>query len=102
MSYLIAQANIKVHPANVWDWIMSLDSDNLAGFAFLSFCGTFAVVLAISLVVYHMHKNRLLDGLKRELLDRGFSAEEIVMIVQAKPRPYVQNPNEMPVTSDMS
>jgi hypothetical protein len=47
-----------------------------------------AVVAAITIigcVVYAMHKNRLEHGLKRELLDRGLSADEIATVVSAKP-----------------
>jgi hypothetical protein len=50
--------------------------------------GVMVVVFVVACVcgtVYKMHKNRLDDGLKRELLDRGMSADEIVAVVRARP-----------------
>jgi len=45
-----------------------------------------AVVVAIAIigsVVYAIHKNRLEHALKRDLLDRGLSADEIAKVVSA-------------------
>jgi hypothetical protein len=72
-------------PISFWEWFTSLDKGDLAGLSILAVLGGVAVIIVLSAVVYLMHKNRLHDSLKRELLDRGFSAEEIAMIVQAKP-----------------
>jgi hypothetical protein len=44
------------------------------------------VIAIISSLIYRIHKNRLEVSLKRELLDRGMSADEIATIVNAKPR----------------
>jgi hypothetical protein len=43
-----------------------------------------AAIAIIGGVVYAIHKNRLENALKRELLDRGLSADEIATVVSAK------------------
>jgi hypothetical protein len=42
-------------------------------------------VTVVAATFYKMHKNRLETTLKRELLEQGMSAEEIVSVVRAKP-----------------
>jgi hypothetical protein len=42
------------------------------------------LTLIIGAVVYGIHKNRLENALKRDLLDRGMSADEIATVVKAK------------------
>jgi hypothetical protein len=73
-------------PGNFWEWTSSLGPGERFPLLVL---GGFAVIFIITLVactMYAMHKNRLNDQLKRELLDRGMSADEIATIVNAKPR----------------
>jgi SOS response regulatory protein OraA/RecX len=41
------------------------------------------ITVAVSKTICRVQKNRLEDSLKRELVDRGFSVEEIERIVQA-------------------
>jgi hypothetical protein len=43
------------------------------------------ITAILTITVYKMHKNRLEDALKRDLLDRGMSASEIAMVVRARP-----------------
>jgi hypothetical protein len=43
------------------------------------------VTSVICATIYGMHKNRLENALKRELLERGMSAEEIATVIRAKP-----------------
>jgi hypothetical protein len=72
-------------PDSFWQWLSSLRSDDLC--ALIAVISVFGVV-AIGIVcatVYKIHKTRTEDALKRELLDRGMSAEEIATIVGAKP-----------------
>jgi hypothetical protein len=45
----------------------------------------FLVVTVLSFTAYRVHRNKLNDGLKRELLERGMSAEEIVAVVRSTP-----------------
>jgi hypothetical protein len=71
-------------PISFWDWFTSRDTGDLAGLSILVVLGGVAVIIVLSSVVYLMHKNRLQDSLKRELLDRGFSADELATIVYGK------------------
>ena len=43
-----------------------------------------AAVAVICLTVYLVHKNRTEIALKRELLDRGLTADEIATVISAK------------------
>jgi hypothetical protein len=68
-------------PGNFWEWTSSLGSGERVAIIIL---GIFAIVFVITIVagtVHKIHKNRLDDALKRELLDRGVSADEIATIV---------------------
>lgn len=54
----------------------------------LAFIVAASIVLTVAIVaftVYKVHRNRLNDALKRELLERGTSPDEIVAIVRATP-----------------
>lgn len=51
-------------------------------FTLISVVIVFAILAGVT---YKMHKNRLEDALKRELLDRGMSAAEIATVVHATP-----------------
>jgi hypothetical protein len=84
---------MRTTPVNFWEWFTSLDTGDLAGLSILAVLGGVAVVIVLSAVVYLMHKNRLQDSLKRELLDRGFGANEIALIVYGKPRIEPDVPN---------
>jgi hypothetical protein len=62
--------------------------ERLPFFIVASILGIFALVFIVTVVtgtVYKMHKNRLETALKRELLEQGMSAEEIVAVIRAKP-----------------
>jgi hypothetical protein len=63
-----------------------LESGDLAGILFLSITGLVVVILIASMTAYFMHKNRLQYALKHEMLDRGFSAEEIALAMHGTPR----------------
>jgi len=72
---------VRSTPLSFWEWFTALDTGDLAGLSILAVLGGVAVIIVLSSVIYLMHKNRLQDSLKRELLDRGFSAEEIALTV---------------------
>jgi len=60
-------------------------SDDLCGLvAIVSVFGVVAIAIVCT-TVYRIHNNRVEDALKRELLDRGMSAEEIATVIGAKP-----------------
>jgi hypothetical protein len=71
-------------PSDFWEWIVSLQSgERLA----LLIGGLFAVVFVVTMVlgtIGKMYKNRLDATLKRDLLERGMSADEIATVIQAK------------------
>jgi len=72
-------------PSSFWQWASSMRSDDLCGL--VAIVSVFSVI-AIGIVcasVYRIHKNRLEDSLKRELLDRGMSANEIATVISSKP-----------------
>lgn len=89
---------MKSTPLTFWEWFTSLDTGDVAGLSILVVLGGVAVVIVLSSVVYLMHKNRLQDTLKRELLDRGFSAEEIALTVYGTGRKGI---NESKITDPL-
>lgn len=72
-------------PSNFWEWLNSLDPGELTAIVILGMFSLIVAVIFISGTIYKMHKNRLDDALKRELLERGMSAEEIATVIRAKP-----------------
>jgi hypothetical protein len=72
-------------PDNFWTWIAELGSGERTALLVLCIIGSVFVLTTAVVTVYKMHKNRLEDSLKRELLDRGMSADEIATVVRAKP-----------------
>jgi hypothetical protein len=76
-------------PASLGEWINALGPGErlpllIVGLILGIFALTF-IVAVVSGTIYKMHKNRLETALKRELLEQGMSAEEIVSVVRAKP-----------------
>jgi hypothetical protein len=70
-----------------WEWTSLLSSGERVG---LLIFGIFAFVFLVTIItctIYQIHKNRLEDSLKRELLDRGMSADEIATIVGRAQKP---------------
>jgi uncharacterized membrane protein len=72
-------------PGNFWEWVASLQSGERFGLMFFAMIAIVIFVITVFATIYRMHKNRLEDSLKRELLDRGMSASEIAMVVRARP-----------------
>jgi len=72
-------------PSDFWGWLSQFDSETLAGFAAGALVICAVVVGMICLTVYKIHKSRSDYALKRELLDRGMSADEIATIIRAAP-----------------
>jgi hypothetical protein len=69
-----------------WQWLTSIDSGDLAGLSFLAGCCFIAFTLILSVTAHFMYKNRLQNALKRDMLERGFDAEEIALAVHGTPR----------------
>ncbi|HEY3393857.1 MAG TPA: hypothetical protein VGK58_14190 [Lacipirellulaceae bacterium] len=72
-------------PGGFWAWTDALDSGQRTGMIAMSIVAIVFVTAILTITIYKMHKNRLEDALKRELLDRGMSADEIATVVRAKP-----------------
>lgn len=76
-------------PTTLWQFFMSLDP----GMRFpllivLIVFGTTGLVALVGIVAHTIktiHQSRLDDALKRELLDRGMSADEIALMIRATP-----------------
>lgn len=72
-------------PSSLWEWLAALSAGERFDIMVLGALSLTFIVAVVFLTIYKMHKNRLDDALKRELLDRGMSAEEIVSVVRARP-----------------
>lgn len=73
-------------PGGFWQWTADLSSGERAGLLFFAMIAIVAIVAMIASAVYQMHKNRLEHALKRELLERGMSAEEIATVISSTPK----------------
>lgn len=73
-------------PSSFWEWTAALSPGDRMGLLFFSLIALVAMVSIVGGFIYHIHKNRLDDALKRELLERGMSAEEIVAVMNCKPQ----------------
>jgi hypothetical protein len=71
----------------IWEWLNQTPVGDRAplAVAFSIFFVLLVIVITVitSKTAYRIHKNRMEDSLKRELVDRGFSVEEIERIVRA-------------------
>ena len=76
---------MKSVPGSFWEWVALLDSGERTGLMVMCIIGFVFIVTFILAVIYRIHKNRLEDSLKRELLDRGMSADEIATVIRARP-----------------
>jgi hypothetical protein len=72
-------------PDDFWTWLSSFNGDDLAGMIAAACVCTVVAIGLVCLTVYQIHKSRAEHALKRELLDRGMSADEIATIIRATP-----------------
>jgi hypothetical protein len=87
--------NMNATPTNLWEFLMTFDPSMRFPLVIVSIVfGTMALVAIFGIVagtMQSMHRHRLDDALKRELVDRGMEADEIERIVRArsgaKPKP---------------
>ena len=70
-------------PDSFWQWVGTRHTDEFALFVIPIFFIVLAVVVTTGMVLNSIHRRRAEINLKRELLDRGMSAEEIATIVAA-------------------
>jgi hypothetical protein len=72
-------------PTSFWEWVLTLDKEAQIGVMVFGVVALLLMTIIICITIYSVHKNRLDDALKRELLERGMSAEEIATVIRAKP-----------------
>jgi hypothetical protein len=87
---------MNAEPTSFWDLFVRLQPGDLA--PLLAMLGVFGTLLIITIAVivsktiYRVHKTRLENALKHELVERGFSAAEIVEIIGASASPEALRP----------
>jgi hypothetical protein len=85
---LLAEAT-QVGTKTFWDVVEGIPSQDRAPFFGFSIMFALVMVIVVAAIVSktmcRMHKAQLEDALKRELVDRGFTADEIAKIVETSP-----------------
>lgn len=66
-----------------WSWFSKFNADDVTSFIAIVLVFSVTALGIVCLTVYLVHKNRAEIALKRELLDRGLSADEIATIIRA-------------------
>lgn len=66
-----------------WEWLQSGDTERMALVTIPLFFILLAIIATTGFVVNSIHRRRTEADLKRELLDRGMSAEEIATVIAA-------------------
>lgn len=78
-------------PTNFWEWLAPIEASERFALCMTSIViGLIALVLVVGIVVHttgKIHRVRLENSLKRELLDRGMSCKEIAWIIEASAAP---------------
>jgi hypothetical protein len=74
---------MNMNPTNFWEWLPKLNDGDATAVVILLIIALVGIVAILSWMAYRIHKNRLEDALKRELLDRGMTAEEIATVINA-------------------
>lgn len=72
-------------PSDFWRWFSNFNAEDIAGFTAIVLGASVAIVFILCYTICLIHKNRAEVALKRELLDRGLSADEIATIIRAAP-----------------
>ena len=71
-------------PQSLWDRIPIMSPSGTMVILFMVLVAVVTAIAIVGITIYAIHKNRLEHALKRELLDRGLSADEIATVVGAK------------------
>ena len=75
-------------PGNLWEYLMTFNAgERFPLTVVIIVFGSIALVFTVGILshtIKSMHRSRMEDALKRELVDRGMSAEEIERIIQAR------------------
>ncbi len=70
-------------PTNFWEWLPKPAAGDMTAIMIISILAMVGIAAIVSATMYWIHKNRLDDALKRELLDRGMTAEEIATVINS-------------------
>ena len=71
-------------PNGFWQWVSTLKGDDLAGVVVAIVVVSVVPIAIVCTTIYKVHKTLPADdALKRELLDRGLSADEIATVISA-------------------
>jgi hypothetical protein len=74
-------------PVNLWEWLAPIEPDERFALCItLVVFGILALVIVVGLMaltIFKIHRTRVEAALKRELLDRGLSVEEIASVITA-------------------
>ena len=71
-------------PEDFWSWLNKLNGEDVTGVVSIVCFFAAVTVFVLCWTVCKVHKTRSDAALKRDLLDRGLSADEIATIVGAK------------------
>ena len=58
-------------PTSFWEWAAGPYSEERIWLLFICLTAMVMIIVTAAVTIYSMHRNRLDDSLKRELLDRG-------------------------------
>jgi hypothetical protein len=72
-------------PTTFWEWLANLDDGQFMGLMFMVVLVLLVITITLCVTIYGVHKNRLDTALKREMLDRGLSPDEIATVVNSRP-----------------
>jgi hypothetical protein len=70
-------------PTSFWEWVLALDKEAQIGVMVFGVVALLLMTIIICITICGVHKNRLDDALKRELLERGMNADEIATVMSA-------------------
>jgi hypothetical protein len=72
-------------PSDFWLWFSKFNAEDTIGLVAVVLVFSVAAVAVICFTFYSVHKSRAEHALKRDLLDRGMTADEIATIIRATP-----------------
>lgn len=70
-------------PTTFWQWLPQPNGGDFTAILAMAIGCLIGITIISLRVAYQIHKNKLDDALKRELLDRGMSADEIATVLNA-------------------
>lgn len=73
-------------PSNFWEWAATLKGEERLAALAIGIGALVLITVAICTTIYNIYRTRAENALKRELLDRGLSADEIATIVHSPDR----------------